>query len=213
MRQQNLPQIVQSMEPISFHPVSADILRALADIMNHYIEHTTVSFHTEKLSEEDMKEKVFFPNPAFRAFSIRLGDELVGFCAVSPWKKQQAYRHTGEINIYLTPAHTGKGIGNVAIAYLLEYAKTHDIQNLIAGLCSENYPSKRLFEKAGFEPCAHFRNVAENSGGCWIRRICRNNSLRLQTQCYVADNFSRLICKNQRVPLKPFHRAFVRQHC
>lgn len=123
-----------------------------------------MSFHTEKLSEEDMKEKVFFTNPAFQAFSIWLGDELVGFCAVSPWKKQQAYRHTGEINIYLSAAHTGKGIGGKAIAYLLDYAKANDIQNLIAGLCSENYPSKRLFEKAGFEPCAHFTNVGKKFG-------------------------------------------------
>jgi hypothetical protein len=52
------------IKPISFHPVTEDILRVLADIMNYYIENTTVSFHTEKLSESDMQGKVLFSNPA-----------------------------------------------------------------------------------------------------------------------------------------------------
>lgn len=152
------------MESISFHPVTADILRTLADIMNYYIEHTTVSFYTEKLGAEDMREKVFFSNPAFQAFAISHGEAVVGFCAVSPWKKQQAYRHTGEINIYLSPGYVGKGIGSKAIDLLIEHSKTSDIQNLIAGLCSENIPSKRLFEKKGFQQCAHFKSVGYKFG-------------------------------------------------
>jgi phosphinothricin acetyltransferase len=152
------------METISFQPVTEDLLRTLADIMNYYIEHTTVSFHTEKLSEVDMRKKVVFNHPAFKAFAIRQGDEVIGYCAVSPWKKQQAYRHTGEVNIYLVPTHTCKGIGSKAIGYLVDYAKKQDIRNLIAGLCSENVASQKLFEKAGFEKCAHFRNVGKKFG-------------------------------------------------
>ena len=152
------------MESISFQPITEDILRALADIMNYYIEHTTVSFHTEKLSAEDMREKVFFSHPAFQSFTIKQGDRVIGYCAVSPWKKQEAYRHTGEINIYLAPEDTGKGIGNKAIGHLIKHAEANDIQTLIAGLCSENYPSKKLFEKNGFVQCAHFKEVGNKFG-------------------------------------------------
>lgn len=152
------------MEAIAFISVREDLLRAFADIINYYIEHTTVSFHTQLLSEEDMKDKIFFQHPAFQSFAIMKADELIGFCAVSPWKKQEAYRHTGEINIYLAPEQTGKGIGGIAIAQLIAHAQANDIQNLIAGLCSENYPSRRVFEKAGFELCAHFKGVGKKFG-------------------------------------------------
>jgi phosphinothricin acetyltransferase len=152
------------MEPISFAEVKRDNLRTLAEIMNHYIEHTTVSFHTELLTEADMYQKVFFEQPAFRSFVIKRDEEIVGYCAVSPWKKQEAYRNTGEINIYLAPAYTAKGIGSIAIRYLMDYARANDINNLIAGLCSENYPSKRLFEKNGFVQCAYFKRVGRKFG-------------------------------------------------
>ncbi len=152
------------MEPISFAEVKHDHLRALADILNHYIEHTTVSFHTQLVTEADMQQKIFFDHPAFRSFLIKQGDGIIGYCAVSPWKKQEAYRHTGEINIYLAPEQTAKGIGSTAIEYLINYAKGNEINNLIAGLCSENYPSRRLFEKNGFVQCAHFKNVGRKFG-------------------------------------------------
>lgn len=152
------------LELISFKPVIETDLSLLAGIINHYIEHTTVSFHTEKLQPDDMRDKVFFVNPAFQAFTIKYGEEVIGYCAISPWKKQQAYRHTAEVNIYLSPSYTGAGIGGKAVLHLEAHAKANNIQNLIAGLCSENLPSRRLFEKAGFVHCAHFRSVGEKFG-------------------------------------------------
>lgn len=107
-----------SHEPVSFRPVIDEDLSFLAIIINHYIEHTTVSFHTEKLQPEDMREKVFFGNLAFQAFTIRCGKAVIGYCAFSPWKKQEAYRHTAEVNIYLSPDYTGAGIGSTAIRHL-----------------------------------------------------------------------------------------------
>jgi phosphinothricin acetyltransferase len=153
-----------STKPISFREVTRESLGKLAEIMNHYIEYTTVSFYTKPLSVEDMREKVFFEHPASRSFLIMQEGEIIGYCAVSPWKKQEAYRHTGEINVYLSPEKTAKGIGSIAIEYLIGHARANDIHTLIAGLCSENYPSKRLFEKNGFVQCAHFKAVGRKFG-------------------------------------------------
>lgn len=153
------------MNPISFHDATDEVLPKLADILNYYIEHTTVSFYTELLSPEGMREKIFFGDTVFRSFIIRQAEEgIVGYCSISPWKKQQAYRQTGEVTIYLSPEYTGKGIGGAALFHLVEYARANDIKVLIAGLCSENQPSQRLFEKNGFEPCAHFKGVGRKFG-------------------------------------------------
>lgn len=152
------------METISFREVTIDMLPRFAEILNYYIRHTAVSFYTEELVADDMREKVFFSHTAFRSFAIEREGSIIGYCSLAPWKKQQAYRHTGEITIYLSPDYTGKGIGTRAICFLVDYAIENGIQVLIAGLCSENEASRRLFEKSGFELCAHFKGVGSKFG-------------------------------------------------
>jgi L-amino acid N-acyltransferase YncA len=152
------------MIPCSFVPVSADHLQRLADILNHYVLNTTYTFHQKPLEAEEMREKVFFTNPIHQGFAILEDDLVIGFCAVSQWKKQESYRHTAEINIYLDHEFPGKGMGSVALSYLEDHARSQDIQNLIAGICIENTPSIRLFEKNGYRQCAHFKNVGLKFG-------------------------------------------------
>lgn len=148
----------------TFKDVQQADLPMLADILNYYVLNTTVTFHKEPLKAEDMAEKVFFSQPYYICFSIMVAGHVIGYCAVSQWKKQEAYRNTAEINIYLHPDYTGKGIGSFAIKHLEDFAKKNDIHNLIAGLCSENTPSKSLFEKNGYDHCATFQKVGNKFG-------------------------------------------------
>ena len=152
------------MSTITFEPVTDDSLTILAGILNYYVVNTTVTFHTKLLSAADIRSKVFFTQPVFRSFLVKKDGRIIGYCAISPWKQQEAYAHTGEINIYLAYDATGKGIGSQAINYLLSYAQEHDINNLIAGICSENKASIRLFEKSGFRQCGHFQKVGTKFG-------------------------------------------------
>lgn len=139
-------------------------LPRLAEILNYYVEHTTVTFHTTAVSVEDMASKVFFDQPYHKSFVIMEDGNVIGYCAVSQWKKQEAYRHTAEINIYLDHTHTGKNIGSMAIKHLEHFAMQNGINTLIAGLCSENMASKTLFEKNGYEHCATFKKVGVKFG-------------------------------------------------
>jgi phosphinothricin acetyltransferase len=148
-----------SIEPASEHHASE-----LAAIMNYYIQNTTVSFFTESLSSAEMCTRLFFREEYYQAFVISEAGSVIGYCAVSQWKKQEAYRHTGEINIYLHPEFTGKGIGPALLAYAESFAKEHDIRTLIAGLCSENMPSRKLFERTGYQLCANFERVGYKFG-------------------------------------------------
>src|ERR1044072_2086977 len=113
-------------------------LQSLADILNYYIVNTTHTFHTATLLAADMGEKVFFGNPIYGTFIIKHDDILAGYCTLMPLKKQEAYRYTAEISIYLNPEFTGKGIGGEALNYLETFARQNDIRILIAGCCAEN---------------------------------------------------------------------------
>ncbi len=148
----------------TFSEVTNEHLPILASILNYYVSNTTVTFHTEQVSVEDMKSKVFFDQAYYRAFVVAKNDAVIGYCAVSQWKKQEAYRHTAEVNIYLDHTHTGKNIGSKALRHLEQFAIANNITTLIAGLCRENIPSKKLFEKNGYEHCAHFKNVGIKFG-------------------------------------------------
>ena len=148
----------------SFEEVDEGHLLKLTEILNHYIQHTTVTFHTQPLTVFEMAEKVFFTQPYHRAFVIKYQADVIGYCAVSQWKKQEAYRHTAEINVYLHHRCIGQGIGSMAIQHLEAFARDNDIHTLIAGLCSENTPSRRLFEKNGYAHCAHFQKVGQKFG-------------------------------------------------
>jgi phosphinothricin acetyltransferase len=150
--------------PFTFTVTTEQHLPALTNILNHYILNTVVTFHKEPLTDEGMREKVFFAQPHYRSYTILDDEDVIGYCAVSPWKKQEAYRHTAEINIYLRHNIIGQGIGSIALAQAETFAKENEIHNLIAGLCSENIPSKRLFEKNGYSLCAHFKKVGQKFG-------------------------------------------------
>lgn len=150
--------------PVTFTHTTEEHLSALVDILNHYILNSIVTFHKEPLTSLEMREKVFFSFPFYRSFTILDGKNIIGYCAVSPWKKQEAYRHTAEVNIYLHNTLIGKGIGSIALSHAEAFAKENEINNLIAGLCSENIPSKMLFEKNGYILCAHFKNVGQKFG-------------------------------------------------
>lgn len=148
----------------TFSDVLPEHLSELSEILNYYVLNSIVTFHKEPLTPEDMKGKVFFDHPYHKAFLIKEDEKIIGYCAVSQWKKQEAYRHTAEINIYLQHDYMGKGIGSIALSHSEAFAKANDIHTLIAGLCSENIPSKRLFEKNGYELCAHFKQVGHKFG-------------------------------------------------
>ena len=152
------------MPAYTFEDVEEEHLNRLAEILNYYVLNSTVTFHKEPLQAADMKDKVFFDKPYHKSFLIKEDAEIIGYCAVSQWKKQEAYRNTAEVNIYLDHTHIGKGIGANAIQYLETYATQNSIHTLIAGLCSENIPSKKLFEKNGYKLCATFVEVGHKFG-------------------------------------------------
>lgn len=111
-----------------------------------------------------MREKVFFSNPIYGTFLIKDENEVAGYCSLMLWKKQQAYRHTAEVTIYLKPEFTAKGIGSAAVKYLENMAIQNDIRTLVAGCTAENTASIKMFEKNGFSQCAHFKKMGFKFG-------------------------------------------------
>jgi phosphinothricin acetyltransferase len=152
------------MSGVSIDDLGPGDIDAARRIYNHYVETSTATFHTDPVDTEEFVDMVLFKNARHRAFAIRVDDALVGYCLAGAYKSRCAYEDAVEVAVYLTPEATGKGLGPMALAVIEEHAREVGLHVLIAGVCTENEASSRLFSSAGYELCAHFRQVGRKFG-------------------------------------------------
>lgn len=143
----------------SILPVTERHLPAILSTYNHYVSHSTATFHTHLLTIDEMRGLVFFQNPRYRAYAIIIDDDFAGYVLLTQHKAREAYNSTAEVTIYLAPDFTGKGLGRLALSYIEGIAREIGFHALIATVCGENTQSLALFERCGYERCAHYKEV------------------------------------------------------
>jgi L-amino acid N-acyltransferase YncA len=150
---------------VAFAPLRRADERAVRDIYNYYVVHSTATYHHTPLSLRRIREHFGLSRPATRAFCIREADgRTLGFCLLRPWSEKEGYRPTGEVTVYCAPDACGRGLGTRALAVLEEEARRAGWHTLIGGVCAENTASCRLFEKCGYVRCAELKEVGFKFG-------------------------------------------------
>ncbi len=136
-------------------------LKLVQEIYNYYVVNSTVTFQTEPVSVEKLKTEIPVGHPKYKSFLITFDGQVCGYCYLAQYKNRQAYDRTAEVTIYLKPEFAGKGIGNESLKQIETVAKENQIKVLLAIITEENYASVKLFESAGYEKCAHLKQVGE----------------------------------------------------
>lgn len=149
---------------VEFVPVTQGDIPEILEIFNYYIQNSTATFHSGRMSREELEGFLFISHPRYPSFLITEGGEIVGYCFLTQYKKRQAYDRTAELSIYLKPEYTGNGIGPIALEFLESAALSAGLHVLVATLCGENFPSIRLMEKGGYTRCAHMKHIGEKFG-------------------------------------------------
>ncbi len=139
-------------------------LPEITRIYNHYVNHSTATFHTRTQSIEDMGQIVFFNNDRYKCYVIVQGSEVCGYCILSPYHKREAFEGTAEISVYLAQEHSGKGLGGLAFDFIEDLAKSRELYVLIAAICHENEASIKLCERKGYVECGRFKGVGKKFG-------------------------------------------------
>jgi phosphinothricin acetyltransferase len=134
---------------------------AVKEIYDYYVVNTTVTFATSVTSLAGLKETILTGHSKYKSYIIKTDGIVCGFCYLSQYRKREAYDRTAEITVYLKPGFTGKGIGKQTLEKLETVVRENGIGVLIGIITAENHHSIRLFEKCGYEKCAHFRQVGE----------------------------------------------------
>lgn len=139
---------------------------AIAEIYNHYVAHTVVTFEEEPVAASEMAERVRAGQEKGLPFLVaEQRGRVLGHACANGWKPRAAYRHAVETSVYLAPAARGAGLGKALCRMLLERlaatptptpTPTHAV---IAGIALPNPASVRLHERLGTRKVAHLAEV------------------------------------------------------
>lgn len=132
----------------------------IAEIYNHYIANTVITFEEEAVSAEEMTSRIEAVHKAGLPWLVAEQEgSLAGYSYASPWKTRSAYRHSVETTVYLRHGKEGRGIGSTLYSALLPLLRERGVHAVIGGAALPNPASVALHEKLGFEPVATFRQV------------------------------------------------------
>lgn len=132
----------------------------IADIYNHYIEHTAITFEEEPVGASEMTRRMDEVRFALLPWVVaEVGDELVGYAYAHPWKARTAYRFSVEITVYVARDHTGRGIGSLLYDQLFPALQSRGIHAVIGGIALPNDASVALHEKFGLKRVAQFHEI------------------------------------------------------
>jgi phosphinothricin acetyltransferase len=141
------------------HVSTADCDR-LAEIYNHYILNTIVTFEEQAVTGADMAQRVqAIATTSLPWLVAEQAGRVVGFAYASRWKGRCAYRYSVESTIYLDPGLTGRGLGSRLYTALFDRLRELGMHSIIGGIALPNPASIALHEKLGLHKVAHFREV------------------------------------------------------
>ena len=150
---------------LEFKPLAENDIPIVKEIYDYFVLNSTATFHTIPVSPDYLKEMIPVDHPKYRSYLIKVDNQICGYAYFAQYKNRPAYDRTAEVTIYLKQEYAGKGLGKAALQRLEEdMVKAGEIKVIIAVLSADNAASIKLFEKAGYERCAHFKQVGEKFG-------------------------------------------------
>ena len=177
--QRNLPPLEVPFEYTVRSAVEGD-LPDVREIYNHYVANSTVTFDEDAMTLKEWKHKFHRVSELGFPFLVAQSPsgQLLGFAYVYPWKEKAAYRYTVENSIYLGAASTGKGLGKVLMAELMDGAKAAGIKEIIAVIADKGAEASIAMHKNfGFKEIGHMGKVGYKFGR-WLGTVLMQRSLK-----------------------------------
>jgi phosphinothricin acetyltransferase len=130
-------------------PAQREDAEAIAEIYNQGIEDRIATFETEPRAPADIL-RWFVPALAFVSVTDAAG-EVVGYAIASPYSDRPCYRGIGAFSVYVRRSHRGRGVGQVAMAALIDASRRAGLWKLYSRIFPENRASLSLMARMGFK--------------------------------------------------------------
>lgn len=132
----------------------------IADIYNHYIRDTVVTFEEKEIAPQEVARRIQEVASASLPWLVaERDDHVVGYAYAARWHSRSAYRFSAEITVYVHAGHHRAGIGSGLYDELFPLLRGREIHAVMAGIALPNEPSVALHERFGLAQVAHFKEV------------------------------------------------------
>jgi L-amino acid N-acyltransferase YncA len=170
--------VVRVAAPADAEPVAA--------IFAHYVATSVATFEEVAPTAEDWRRRLaelaglnlpFLVAEAVGGEGLGESGSVCGFAYASPWRPKPAYRHTVEDTVYLSPGHTGRGIGSALLGGLLARCAAAGARQVIAVIADTGSDaSAALHRRFGFTEAGRLSAVGRKQGR-WIDTLLMQKDL------------------------------------
>jgi L-amino acid N-acyltransferase YncA len=149
---------------------------SIAEIYNHYVTNTVVTFEEEALSSDEMARRIERVNASYPWLVFEQGGAVVGYAYANRFHSRCSYRSTAESTIYLAPSARGHGIGTRLYTELIDRMRDRGAHCALGVIALPNDGSVRLHEKLGFVQVGRLKEIGWKLGrfidvGYWQRML------------------------------------------
>lgn len=151
----------------------------MAGIFAWYAEHTVATFEEAGRSAREWADLLTrLPDLGLPFLVAEVDDEIAGYAYASPWRAKPGYRHTAEDSVFVARNRTGRGIGGLLLAALLDGCARSDVRQVIAVIADTGEPgSVALHEAFGFTTAGRLEAVGHKHGR-WIDTLLMQRAVR-----------------------------------
>jgi L-amino acid N-acyltransferase YncA len=163
---------------VLIRPAAAADLPAITAIYAHHVRHGLASFEEVPPTEDEMGRRFEdIRGKSLPYLAAAIEGDIVGFGYASFYRTRSGYRFTIEDSVYLKDSATGRGVGKLLLARLIEEAEALGYRQMIAVIGdSAHYPSIRLHEALGFSHVGVLSSVGFKHGR-WVDTVLMQRAL------------------------------------
>lgn len=99
--------------------------------------------------------------------AARLGNQVIGWAALSPTSSRYVYRGVAEVSIYVDGKYARQGVGASLLDHLIRLSEENGFWTLQSGIIKENTASIELHKKCGFKEIGIREKVGRMDNGIW----------------------------------------------
>ncbi|MEO1139339.1 MAG: N-acetyltransferase family protein [Pseudomonadota bacterium] len=136
---------------MTIRPATAGDAKGIAQIANHYIRETTVTFNAIEKTVEDVTKGLRTQSAAGYPFLVAEdAGSVVGYATYGQFRKGSGYARTMENTVMLDPTAQHRGHGRKLMAALEAHAAARGVHSMIAGISAENTPAVMFHLALGY---------------------------------------------------------------
>jgi L-amino acid N-acyltransferase YncA len=139
-------------------------LRAITEIYNQAVLHTTATFDTAGKTVEEQRVWFDHHGPKYPILVAQEDKEIIGWASMSAWSDRCAYSATAEGSIYVKEGHQGKGLGRKLSEAILKAGKEAGLHTAILRIAEGNEASLKLAKLLGFKDIGVMKEVGKKFG-------------------------------------------------